>query len=127
MNTIPNQTFVINAKLQAIEIPKGFNQILHYDVNGKCVEFSSNQRYLAGGLNAGVVTDSRIFYTSVPEEDFSYDISVDLNTSHRHNKSDICIKALPKDPFKIPYTKAKIEENHCTIEAKQDYSYVINI
>lgn len=64
------------------------------------------------------VWDTRIFYTSAPEEDFSYDFYVDINNSHRHNKSDIYIKELPKDTFQIPCTKDKFQKdrpNGCTI------------
>lgn len=64
---IINPTFVIDVESQAVEIPVHFNQIIQSDRNGNCYKLSLNQRRLSTGLNAGVLTNSQIFYTSVPE------------------------------------------------------------
>lgn len=61
--------FVINTELQAVEIPSKFNQILGYDMNGNCIEFSKNRRILSSGLGAGVFTDKNIFYKYIPESE----------------------------------------------------------
>lgn len=130
INTIPNSTFVINGKSQAVEIPKGFHQILRYNVIGKCAEISLNQRYLVGGLNGGVLTDSRIYYTSVPEEESLPDLDIDVNNLRGNNKSDIYITKLPKNTFEIPILKDKFVKNSrngdCTLKNRND-SYIVQI
>lgn len=123
--TIPNPTFVINAQLQSIEIPSNFNQILHYDKNGKCVQFSKNIRYLPGGLNAGVVTDSRIYYTGVPEQPTLS--KLDINHFDRNKRCEIYVKELPKNSVSFSITQSnKTPEDSCDISESVD-SYVVKI
>lgn len=86
--SIINPTFVIDVVQQAVEIPSRFNQIL--DKTDGCHDLSSNKRYLSSGLNAGILTDSKIFYRSVPEIESI--ASVNLNEPPRRKRTQIDIK-----------------------------------
>lgn len=128
MHTIINPTVAINGDLNVIEIPVGFNQILHYDTNGQCVEFSKDQRFLIGGLNAGIVTNSKIYYTSIPEKQVLPKIDLDINNLNRNKKYDLYIKDLPQDTFSFSSAKSSKPQQggDCTIH-DSDTSYVVNI
>lgn len=119
---ITNPTIVINSKEQAVEIPAYFNQILHYDINGKCVEMSKNKRYLVGGLNAGVFTDSRAYYSYVPE--VTTIAKLDVNNFDRNRRFDIVIKDMSTKTFNYKVEKFNKKKEGCVLEEKDD-SYIV--
>lgn len=123
MYNITNPTFVINSQHQAVEIPKHFNQILHYDKEGKCAEFSKNIRYLVGGLNAGVITNANIFYKSVPE--IITFPKLNINRLDRNKKCEIYIKDLPKTAYQYTVlSNIAQKQGECNIVDTND-SYVV--
>lgn len=129
VHNIIEPTLVINTKRQAIEIPQKFHQILNYDKIGECYELAANRRYLSGGLNAGIFTDSRVFYKYVPEVETIPKLN--LNQPERRKRTEIhfnkdIFAAKETHDFVIGEVGAKnVNTPSCRLMGDSDSSYTV--